>query len=385
MYSKLRYCGIILSHNHMNISPFKALHANIGMINSCDTFFENVKDEFLAFQKSGFYDKLNLDAYYILKIKTQYGTHTGLLCGVDIKEYLEGNILIHENTLSSKEQKMVHLFLKRKAFIKPVLLTYPTNNTLQQKLSFWTESHKPLMRALFEKSKEIHDIFAINDPELIREITDFFKENVPQAYIADGHHRCSTAAYLYNQYQERGLPPPTDKIFSALFAMDQLTILDYNRMVDCLHLVSPARLLAALSRLCYIDIEDTPKKPTCKHEWTLFIGRECFRLRWKKDVLNQYKDQVVRLDATILDEQVFQNILGIKDVKTDQKIEYIEGAKGLNVILEKVLKKETSIGICLYPVDIQEVVTIADHHQIMPPKSTWFEPRIKNGLLVFEF
>jgi uncharacterized protein (DUF1015 family) len=93
----------------------------------------------------------------------------------------------------------------------------------------------------------------------------------------------------------------------------------------------------------------------------------------------------VRLDATILDEQVFQNILGIKDVKTDQKIEYIEGAKGLNVIIEKVLKKETSIGICLYPVDIQEVVTIADHHQIMPPKSTWFEPRIKNGLLVFEF
>ncbi|MBL0293519.1 MAG: DUF1015 family protein [Saprospiraceae bacterium] len=108
---------------------------------------------FWHFKKSGFYDKLNLDAYYILKIKTQYGTHTGLLCGVDIKEYLEGNILIHENTLSSKEQKMVHLFLKRKAFIKPVLLTYPTNNTLQQKLSFWTESHKPLVRALFENPR----------------------------------------------------------------------------------------------------------------------------------------------------------------------------------------------------------------------------------------
>ena len=176
-----------------------------------------------------------------------------------------------------------------------------------------------------------------------------------------------------------------DLILAAFFAVKELSIFDYNRVVEGLDDRTMARFMAEISQVFDIKILNKPAKPRKKFELTMLIGEEWFRLKWKKEILNKYKKGEIVLDASLLDEEVIKKIMKIKDTKTDNRITYIEGPKSFESIIKRTRKDENKIAFCLYPVNIDDLFKVADAGDIMPPKSTWFEPRVKNGLLVLEF
>lgn len=369
----------------MNIQPLQAIFADHTMIASPDTFYASVKEEFMDYIKSGFYQKTPHKAIYICQIKTPSRTHLGFMSCVDIVDYSEGKILKHENTLAEKEQKMMNMILQRHSMIKPVLLTYPPVDELQQFMQQYRDTVKPLFEVKFADSGERHTIWEVSEASQIDQLKNIFTSKVPQCYIADGHHRCSTAEYLHKSMKGKKHLDGYDMLFAAFFDFDELQILDYNRVVDIFSDISPLSFMAGLSEKFNIKPIPEARKSLNKFEIILFAGREAFSLTWKKEILDLYKDEVACLDAHLLDLHVFQEILGIKDVRLDNRIDYVEGVKGLDGILNKVYKNPNMAGFSLYPVEMQEVVKISDAGQIMPPKSTWFEPRMKNGLLAYRF
>ncbi len=369
----------------MNIHPLQAIYADHTMIASPDTFYASVKEEFMDYLKSGFYLKTPHEAIYICQIKTPSRTHLGIMSCVDINDYSEGKILKHENTLAEKEQKMMNMILQRHTMIKPVLLAYPPVPELQQFMHEYRDKKKPLFEVKFAESGERHTIWEVKEGSEIKALKNIFAYKVPQCYIADGHHRCSTADYLHRSMKGKKHLDGYDMLFAAFFDFDELQILDYNRVVDIFSDISPMRFMAGLSEKFHIKAIAEARKPMHKFEIIMMAGREAFSMIWKKEILDLYKDEVACLDAHLLDLHVFQEILGIKDVRVDKRIDYVEGVKGLEGILNKVYKNPNMAGFSLYPVDIEEVVKISDAGQIMPPKSTWFEPRMKNGLLAYRF
>jgi len=298
---------------------------------------------------------------------------------------LDNKIKKHENTLASKEQQQLQLMIKRGAAVKPILLTYPTVDAIEKIVTQQIKKIKPFFSVSFEDSSEKHTIWKIEEGPIIQKIQDIFAKKVPHAYIADGHHRSSTSALMAKKMKKKNKVGHYDQILAAFFAVKELSIYDYNRVVEGLDDRTMARFMAEISRIFDIKILKKPTKPRRKFELTMLIGEEWFRLKWKKEILSKYKKEKVLLDASLLDKEVMKNIMKIKNTKTDNRITYVEGPKGFEHIAKRTRKNENKIAFCLYPVVIDDLFKVADAGEIMPPKSTWFEPRVKNGLLALEF
>jgi len=369
----------------MRIEPFRAVFPNLDYVASPDEFFGTVKEKYTAYRDSGFFVKSAQEAIYLYSIKSKLRSYTGLIVCNNIHDFIDGKIKKHENTLAAKEQQQMHLMIARGACVKPVLLTYPRVNEISQLMENFSKELTPLYSVTFEKDQQKHTIWEIKNGKDIDKIQKLFAKKVPFSYIADGHHRTSTTALLYERMKEKKPNANYDLLLSVYFPSDQLSIFDYNRVVEALDEVSVSVFMAKISKYFDIEILDKAIKPRQKHEIIMFLNKEWFSLRWKDQVLEEYKDNEVILDANLLDEKVLTGIIGIEDVRTDLRIQYVEGPKGLKAIRSKTLKDKTKVGFLLFPVELNDLITIADANKVMPPKSTWFEPRIKNGLLVQEY
>lgn len=369
----------------MQIMPFQAIYPNLDFITSADSFFDNVKEEYNEYFESGFFNKTAQEALYIYQIHTKNRVFHGLIACVDVKDFLAGRIKKHEETLSDKEQKQIQLILRRKAAVKPVLLAYPQVDRIHALLSQYAKNKASFFEVEFGKEQSRHIFWEIVDGATIQQIQTLFQQDVPCAYIADGHHRTSSVAALFDRLQHRSNALDYRQLFCAFFPSSDLEILDFNRVVDGLSDISLTTFMAKLSQVCEIEVLEQAQKPTQKHEMTMFLNREWFKLRWKERVLLAYSAMPAILDCTLLNEKILQPILGIEDVRTDLRVEYIESPRGLDGVRMQTLKKETNIGFCLYPVQLDEVITLANAGQTLPPKSSWFEPRMKNGLIVKDF
>ena len=369
----------------MNLRPFRAIFPKMDFITSADHFFSNVKEQYAEYVQSGFFEKSPQEGFYVYQIQQNEKQFTGLVATVDIQDYIEGHILKHEHTLSTKEQQQIHLILRRNAQVKPVLLTYPKNKTVSSLLKNHIKNKKPSIQIFFEQLNETHSFWAIKSGKKIEEFQKVFKKEVPQAYISDGHHRSSATALMHERTKSKASSRSFNKLLCAFFETTELEIFDFNRVIEGLNEVSPTMFMARLSQLFEIEPLSEPAKPTKKHEIILYINKEWYKLTWRKAVLDRYKSEPVLLDVTLLNEEVLKEILGIKDVRMDMRVKYVEGPKGLEGIKGKTLKNEQRIGFCLYPVEMSDFIKISDLGKTLPPKSTWFEPRIKNGLIVKEF
>jgi len=367
----------------MRIEPFQAVFPNFDYITSVDAFFDSVKIEYPQYRQAGFFNKASQEALYVYEIGRAGRTHTGLICCVDIQEYINGNIKKHENTLPAKEQQQMHLIISRNAIVKPILITHPTIKKIDDLLAAQKTEDQAFYATSFING-ETHKMWQIKSGSKIEEIQKIFAEHVSHAYIADGHHRCSTSSLLYQRMKEHGKSDQYNKLYVTYFPESQLEVHDYNRVVEGLDEVSLSKFMAKLSNVFSIKPLKKGRKPKQKHELTFYINKEWYALRWKKKVLKKYENHQVVLDAQLLDDLVFENILGFEDVRTDTRIRYIEGPKGINAIKQQVNKNSKRIGFCLYPASLSDLIEIADRNEIMPPKSTWFEPRVKNGLLALE-
>ena len=364
----------------MTIRPFQAIYPNTDFIASNDSFFGTVKEEYVAYKKSGFFNKASQESFYIYQIKNPSSTHTGLVASSDIREYLEGNIKKHEHTLPATEQRQMYLMMNRKAIVKPVLLIHPKVKKLSHLYESYIKDHEPFYTIHFEKENQKHLLWKVSDGNLIEKFQQIFNKQIPKTYIADGHHRSAASALLYSRWKND--INPYEDLLTVFFSEDQLEIYDYNRIIDASGDLTLTQLMAKLSQLFDFEILEKPSKPKQKHEIVMFLNKEWFLLKWKPSILEKYKNQSIVLDASLLDEHVLKDIFEITDVKTDTRIKYVSGKDGIEPFRNKTLKSEARVGFCLYPTQMSDMLTIANEDGVMPPKSTWFEPRMRNGLIV---
>jgi len=364
----------------MNIIPFRAAFPKVDLITSPKSFFANIKYQFREYRKSGFYDESNKQGLYAYQITNKYGEHLGLICCTDINDLANGKVLKHEKTLASKEQQMMHLLLQRKALVKPVLLAYQPVEKIQNILKTFIKKSDPKVDVTFENQTEIHKVWPIVEKSLINKLTKLFSK-VPAAYIGDGHHRTSTVALLSASKDLGEEAKKYNQLLTAYFPFSELHIFDFNRVVDIGEIMSGSLFMAEMSTHFNIEKLDAPAKPTKKHSVTLYIDKQWYLLNWKSKILTPKKDKSPILDAALINKNIFGKILGIKDVRLDQRIKYYGGVEPIRKIVKHADKCALGVGICIYPVSHAELTGMADRHQTLPPKSTWFEPRLVSGII----
>jgi uncharacterized protein (DUF1015 family) len=369
----------------MNIYPFKAHYPNQQLISSPDKFFNTVSAEYIQYKEGGFFVSARNKSMYIYRIDGPDYKHTGLIVSNDISDLDGGHIMGHENTLAHKEQVMTNLLLARKAMIKPVLLGYHGHPEIDDFILRFTEKHSPFLEFYLEEKSEYHRFWAIDDAHDIDTLQQLFRKLIPYSYIADGHHRAKITSKLVKMnYLKEKDDEQHPGLLCAIFPFSDLKIYDFNRIVDYSEMKSPARFIAELSR--YFDIKHSKKavKPVKKHQITLNLRNEWFKLTWKSSVLASYKNHDVVFDVDIFNEKILKKILKIGDIKTSDRVKYVEGVMDLNSIILKMTDPMQCL-FCMYPIDAEDIVKASNLKLVLPPKSTWFEPRILNGMLVKEF
>lgn len=367
----------------MKIYPFQAIIPNFDLISSPELFFSTVKHDYPEYRANGFFRDTDSKAFYIYQIQTNVRSHLGLVACLDIEAYIEGRIIKHEHTLAAKEQTMMNLHLQRQAMVKPVLLGYQPLSELQSTLRKITKNQEPFFSVEFDEDEQWHHYYKVSDETLQAKLRNLFEQHVDRLYIADGHHRCSTMAKLFRTLSNTEKSENKYRhLLCALFPFDQLDIHDYNRVIEALGEISPTRLIAELSRVFEMKFLKKPSKPRKKHELTLYINHEWYRLNWRKSVLEKHAHRKVLLDTYLLNKEVIEKIIGFQDSGNDPRIKYVEGISGLQGFIDQSIRSSRRFGFCVYPISTNDWLEISDRSETLPPKSTWFEPRIRNGLIV---
>ncbi len=367
----------------MQLFPFRGVFPELGRISITTAFFDSLKEDFPFHHARGLFFQQPEQAMYVYRIETRQRRHTGLLSCTDILNYIEGQINVHERTLTLQEETQLDLLLKRGAAVKPVLMTYPNIRKLDELFNAIITDNPPFRVLKFEEEGQLHSFWEIADKDKITEITSLFKPLAHKIVIADGHHRSEAQAILYQRLADQGhLENPYRRLLSAFFPTSELDIWAFNRLAELPPGITPDQFVHSLHPVCEI----TPallESPSQKGEMTIFAGDAYYRARWRPEILNRPAgSSAPLLDAGLLNELIFKDFLGIRDVRNDARIQYIEGVKGPEGLIKSMQKKANSIGFWLYPVQIDDLLTLAADDKSLPPKSTWFEPRMKNGMIV---
>jgi len=369
------------------IDSFSPILPNTALVASADAFFGVIKNDYLNYRKRGMFLEHPEKCILVYRLLENESSYLGIIAGLPADQYTDGKVKKHEGTLAASEQQQLQLLVLREAVVKPVLLTYPAVAEVDNALEKLVSTQTPFLSIQDGKSIR-HELFEVREgsPE-----EEFFKsafaKTVDALYIADGHHRCSTLA-LYNRQQIAKGEAPVP-LLAALFSSKQVNVQAFHRSVHLPVGLSPLALLAKLSDLCTIVPLSAPELPQERHQMTLLIGDESFSLRWREEVfikpeLDEGAKNGIALDAGLFNQLIAAPIFGITDVRTDERITYVPGNKGLRGMLDRVQRRTDRVGFMLHGIEAEDLFQIVDAGLIMPPKSTWFEPRLRNGLVVLE-
>ena len=345
--------------------------------------YDQAVKNFKSWQGKGWLVQDSKPCYYIyaqtMNGKTQYGL---VLCA-HTDDYSEGKIKKHELTRKDKEDdRMVHVRIQN-ANIEPVFFSYPDNAEIDAIVRKYTAC-KPEYDFTAEDGFG-HHFWVIDDDDTVRRITEIFKD-IPAFYVADGHHRTAAAARVGAE-KRTGNPAHTGdeeyNFFMAVaFPESQLTIIDYNRVVKDLNGLTVEEFLKALEEDFIVEKKGKEIcKPDHLHNFSMYLGGEWYSLEARKGRYDD-SDPIGVLDVTILSDLVLDKILGIKDLRTDKRIDFVGGIRGLGELSKRVDSGEMAVAFALYPVSMKQIVDIADSGNIMPPKTTWFEPKLRSGLAI---
>ena len=345
--------------------------------------YDQAVKNFKSWQEKGWLVQDSKPCYYIyaqtMNGKTQYGL---VLCA-HTDDYSEGKIKKHELTRKDKEDdRMVHVRIQN-ANIEPVFFSYPDNAEIDAIVRKYTAG-KPEYDFTAEDGFG-HHFWVIDDDDTVRRITEIFKD-IPAFYVADGHHRTAAAARVGAE-KRTGNPAHTGdeeyNFFMAVaFPESQLTIIDYNRVVKDLNGLTAEEFLKALEEDFIVEKKGKEIcKPDHLHNFSMYLGGEWYSLEARKGRYDD-SDPIGVLDVTILSDLVLDKILGIKDLRTDKRIDFVGGIRGLGELSKRVDSGEMALAFALYPVSMKQIVDIADSGNIMPPKTTWFEPKLRSGLAI---
>ena len=367
-----------------SIYPFRAALPDLSDIISFDDFFGGAKRKFPLYLADGMYSQTPEPIMMIYRIKRPHRSHTGLIACAGVEDALQNRIKKHEHTLAAKADKMLSLIEERGALIKPVLLTYPNAMPIDAYINRYTITQAPSFVIPFED--EEHIFWMLTDPEQLKIVQGLFAEHVPGAYVCDGHHRIQSCETMY--LKNKAANPihngtePYNYFLATYLAASEIEIHNYNRLLVSLKGHTPEAFLQKLSQYHLIAPAGRPVRPMQKHQMGLFLGKQWYSLKLRPE-FEPSADTDIRqaLDVTLLNRYVFQEILGIEDVRTEMEIKYLEGTKGMDELEFKVKDGKAVAGFNLYPVGLEDLIAISDLQGTLPPKSTYIEPRMRNAFL----
>ena len=347
--------------------------------------YEKAVENFRKFQQKGWLVQDQQDCYYLYAQTMNGKTQYGLVVGAYVNDYLTGVIKKHELTRKDKEEdRMKHVRINN-ANMEPVFFAYPDNSILNGLINQYAAT-VPVYDFIAPIDGFRHQFWVINNQQDITTITKEFQK-MPSLYIADGHHR-SAAAALVGAEKARQNPhhqgnEEYNYFMAVCFPASQLTILDYNRVVKDLNGMTPDEFLTRLNKDFIVTAKGktNPYHPTCLHEFSLYLEGQWYSLVAKEGTYNN-DDPIGILDVDISSRLILDKILGIKDLRTNKRIDFVGGLRGLEELKRRVDSGEMKMALALYPVTMQQIMDIADSGNIMPPKATWFEPKLRSGLVI---
>ena len=342
--------------------------------------YDSAAEQFEKFQKNGWLLQDEQENYYLyaqtMNGKTQYGI---VLCA-HVDDYMNGNIKKHELTRRDKEDdRMKHVRITN-ANIEPVFLAFRHNDVLADLIKKYA-AQEPVYHFKAPVDGFIHQFWVIENKEDQKAITEEFAK-MDSLYIADGHHRSAAAARVGAEKGEKEGRGEHDYYMAVCFPAEQLTILDYNRVVKDLNGLSEEDFLKALEKNFTVACKGEENyRPQKMHEFSLYVGGKWYSLEAKPGTFNE-NDPIGVLDVDISSRLILDEILNIKDLRSDKRIDFVGGLRGLGELKRRVDSGEMKMALALYPVSMQQIMDIADSGNIMPPKATWFEPKLRSGLVI---
>jgi uncharacterized protein (DUF1015 family) len=338
--------------------------------------YETAKENLENFKQQGILFREQKPCYYIYQLIMNGRAQTGLVCASSVDDYEKDIIKKHEFTRPEKEQDRINHIKTTGAQTGNVFLAYRNEAEIDNIINNWKSSHEPVYDFVADDGIS-HTIWVVDDSAVIESITGLFTKKVPQTYIADGHHRAASAAKV-----RKALTTPSegaDYFLTTLFPSNQLYIMDYNRVVKDLNGLDAKTFLQKLEQ--HFTVEPVVKafSPAKLHQFGMYLDGKWYALTAKEG--SYTNDPIGVLDVTILSEKLLDPLLGIRDQRTDKRIDFVGGIRGLGELEKRVNSGEMAVAFSLHPVTIQQLFDIADSGNVMPPKSTWFEPKLRDGLL----
>lgn len=345
--------------------------------------YDKAAENFKLFCDNGWLVEDEKEHYYVYAQTMNGKTQYGLVVGASVEDYMTGKIKKHELTRRDKEEdRMKHVRITD-ANVEPVFFSYPDNdviNTLVEKV-IQDEAEYDFVSA----DGVGHHFWVIDEDSDINTITEAFS-NIPALYIADGHHR-SAAAALVGAEKAKNNPNHTgdeeyNYFMAVCFPDSQLTIIDYNRVVTDLNGLTPEEFLQKLEKNFVVEPTGSEiERPKNLHNFSIYLDGRSFSLTAKPGIYDD-NDPIGQLDVTISSNLILDEILGIKDLRSDTRVDFVGGIRGLDELKQRVDSGEMAFAIALYPVSMKQLMDIADTGNIMPPKTTWFEPKLRSGLVI---
>ncbi len=346
--------------------------------------YEKAAENFQKFQDNGWLVQDDKEQYYIYAQTMNGKTQYGLVVGAYVNDYMTGVIKKHELTRRDKEEDRMKHVRVNNANIEPVFFAYPDNKVLDALIMKYAQT-EPEYDFIAPIDGFGHKFWIISDDADIRTITEEFAK-MPSLYIADGHHRSAAAALVGAEKQKQNPNHRGDEEYNYFMAVcfqaSQLTILDYNRVIRDLNGLSSEEFLEALQKNFEVEKKGADiYKPASLHEFSLYLDGEWYSLKAKEGTYDN-SDPIGVLDVDISSRLILDEILGIKDLRSSDRIDFVGGLRGLGELKRRVDSGEMRTALALYPVSMQQIMDIADSGKIMPPKATWFEPKLRSGLVI---
>lgn len=345
--------------------------------------YDKAAENFAMFQEKGWLVQDEKEKYYVYAQTMNGRTQYGLVVCAYVDDYMTGKIKKHELTRRDKEEdRMKHVRINN-ANVEPVFFAYPHKDEID---AIVAEVVKGEAEYDFVAPDGFgHHFWLIEDEKTINRITEIFA-GIPYLYIADGHHRSAAAALVGDEKRRENPNHKGDEEYNYFLAVcfpdNQLNIIDYNRVVKDLNNLSDEEFLAALQKNFIVEEKGTEiYKPSQLHNFSLYLGGKWYSLTAKEGTYND-NDPIGVLDVTISSNLILDEILGIKDLRSDKRIDFVGGIRGLGELKKRVDSGEMKVALALYPVSMKQLIDIADSGNIMPPKTTWFEPKLRSGLVI---
>jgi len=339
--------------------------------------YEKAKANLKTFVDKGILMMEEKPCYYIYELVMDGRSQTGLVCNSSVDDYENDIIKKHEFTRPEKEQDRINHIKISGAQTGNVFLAYRNVEEIDHIVYDWKKNNDPVYDFTADDSIK-HIIWVINQQETIDNITDIFKTKVPCTYIADGHHRAASAAKV-RQAAGQSASVEANYFLTTLFPSDQLSILPYNRVIKDLNGMKEDHFISALQDDFVVSTSDKPVQPESLHEFGMYINHQWYHLTAIEGTYTV--DPIGVLDITIFSNNILEKHLNIEDQRTDKRIDFVGGIRGLKELEKRVDSGEMKVAFSFYPVSIQQLFDIADSGNVMPPKSTWFEPKLRDGLL----